>query len=51
LAGSRVDLAARLVELVSSQGLGPEKEVVQRVRVIQVAVRISRPLDVQLERT
>src|SRR6185437_16676609 len=41
-AGSRVDLTAGRVEGTTWQGPGPEDVVVERVRVIQVAVRRAR---------
>src|SRR6476659_5278623 len=42
-ASSRVDLTAGRVESTTRQGPGPEDVVVERVRVIQVAVRSARP--------
>src|SRR5262249_5678941 len=43
-AGSRVDLAARLVEVAARRRPLPEEEVVQRVGVVQVAVGEARLL-------
>src|SRR5580765_8322598 len=43
-AGSRVDRAARLVEVAAGRRAFPEEEVVERVGVVQVAVRRARLL-------